>query len=86
VANAANYWETSHGTSRNILLQGERTEAQDTVEIKGYMTLKEISGVTRISPERLLQLGNLPEDTPVDMKIKDLEKCCKACNVKVYLQ
>ncbi|MBC7259680.1 MAG: hypothetical protein H5T65_10570 [Chloroflexi bacterium] len=70
VAKVAGYWSTSGKTVVRVDASGQA----DPADIKGWMTLAQVSELYGIPKEELWARLNLPADLPADTALKDVEK------------
>jgi len=67
VASAAGYWQTRGREMVNL------SEGLKSADIKGWMSLRDVSQGTGIPVPQLISLLGLPENTPETAAMKDLE-------------
>ena len=71
VSQAIDFWTTSGrvtGTGEAVVLTGN-----DPLEIKGWMTLEQVSTTFGIPVSEILSAFDLPADTPASTPLKELE-------------
>jgi hypothetical protein len=79
VARATGYWQTSGRQMVNL------QEGIHSSEIKGWMTLRDVSEGTGVPLDQLRLLLGLPPDTPDSLRMKDLEGVISVREVRAIL-